>query len=68
MRVLVWLLLLINITLMLVFNADLLLPNNVAQPRREIEPQKIQLLSGRQLADLAKRDRAGHNLTDQDSG
>ncbi len=58
MRVLVWLLLLINITLMLVFNADLLLPNNVAQPRREIDPQKIQLLSGQQLVDLAKSDSA----------
>jgi hypothetical protein len=30
------------------------LPNNEAQPRREIEPQKIQLLSVPQLADLAK--------------
>lgn len=58
MRVLVWLLLLINITLMLVFNADLLLPNNVAQPRREIEPQKIQLLSVQQLAELAKNNGA----------
>jgi hypothetical protein len=54
MRVLVWLLLLINIALVLAFNADLVLPNNVAQPRREIEPQKIQLLSAQQLAELAK--------------
>lgn len=54
MKVLVWLLLLINIAIMLVFNADLVLPNKEAQPRREIEPQKIQLLSVQQLADLAK--------------
>ena len=54
MRVLVWLLLLINILIVLVFNADLVVPNNVAQPRREIEPQKIQLLSVQELADLAK--------------
>ena len=54
MKVLVWLLLLINILIVLVFNADLVLPNNVAQPRREIEPQKIQLLSVQELADLAK--------------
>jgi len=58
MRVLVWLLLLINILIVLVFNADLVLPNNVAQPRREIEPQKIQLLSVQQLADLAKNNSA----------
>ena len=54
MRVLVWLLLLINIVLILVFNEDLLLPNNGALPRREIEPQKIQLLSTKHLADLVK--------------
>lgn len=58
MKVVVWLLLLINIALVLAFNADLVLPNNVSQPRREIDPQNIQLLSVQQLAELAKKNSA----------
>ena len=51
----IWLLVLINLSLLVFFNSDLVLPSTTTISRREIYPEKIRLLSSEQIAVLPKR-------------
>jgi hypothetical protein len=63
MKKLVWLLVLINISLLAYFNKDIILPNAPLAKMASIQPEKISLLTQQQIDALQRKSSAPSNTT-----